>query len=81
MWEEMEQKERDLWGWDEYGEGYHIMNYIEENLGGPKGVVAFMKAGMLKKDEEEYNIERLIQESGVFDDIKRRERASRKKGS
>nr|MBC8460246.1 DEAD/DEAH box helicase [Deltaproteobacteria bacterium] len=81
LWEEMEHKERDLWGWDEYGEGYHIMNYIEENLGGPKAVVEFMKAGMLMKDEEEYNIERLIQESGVEDDIKRREQVSRRKGS
>jgi DEAD/DEAH box helicase domain-containing protein len=71
LWEQMANKERDLWGWDEYGEGYHLMTYIEERFGGAAAVVSFMRLGFLE-GYEGYDITRLISESGVEDVIKKR---------
>jgi len=60
--------------YDEYGEGFDLIYFIETRIGGFDGVLEFIQKGRVidRDTEKEYNLRQLLKESGVEERIKRR---------
>lgn len=58
--------------WDEYGEGFRLLHYLEQNIAGFFGVVEFIKNGRVADPEsgKEYSLWDLLRESGVEERLK-----------
>lgn len=62
----------DLREYDEYGEGFNLLKWIEDNVAGFHGVIDFVKTGKVLDPETniEYDLKKLLAESGIGDKIK-----------
>jgi len=62
----------DLNEYNEYGDGFDLLKWIEDNVAGFYGVIEFVKTGKVLDPEAniEYNLEKLLKESGIWDKIK-----------
>ena len=60
--------------YDKYGEGFHLMNWIEENVAGFYGVIEFVKSGRVVDPAtgEEFDLEQLLKKSGIGNKLKKR---------
>lgn len=64
----------DLDEYNEYGDGFDLMKWIEDNVAGFYGVIDFVKNGKVIDPVKniEYNLEKLLKDSGIGDKIKSR---------
>lgn len=62
----------DLDEYNEYGDGFDLMKWIEDNVAGFYGVIDFVKTGKVldPATNVEYNLEKILKESGIWDRIK-----------
>ncbi|MGQ9846065.1 MAG: DEAD/DEAH box helicase [Bacteroidales bacterium] len=61
----------DLDEYNEYGDGFDLMKYIEDHIAGFYGVIEFVKTGKVidPQTKIEYSLEKLLKESGIGDKI------------